>query len=508
MRDSLGSISPNSSVDRTGDQQPMIEVLVDRLRWPAALVRERAASQLGQLIVEEYPGVSEALMHWIEAQELESLAAIGLLPFIFAAARNGQGITDADQLASMFTAGSILSEMYLNHLDPSHAIQPAVGRHSGSPPDSWQKPNRVSERPPLNVESECLRRLQNCERVFRKSLTRQFKYEMSVLQDLHGESPRQAYWGQGDRERGYQPGWHTISHEICLSAYLRTLAWTSSGNMLPEYVILRESAFASRIDLGLWNVRPRVKPDEWPSVQVESYAGGDDIESATLIHDIECMTGTWGTGPSVVLAAGGSLSQTELKQHNLEIRAFFQRPDGPDRPTSEQIFEHLETVSASISQELSPLIFEGPTRVDTGLDRIGDWFILPCSGRVNPAVPNIWQAWRDIREIQCPSHVLTEVESQAICRNDSIDFKGNGDLIGQWSDWSDDLSALFVYGPLPANGWMLVAPQTLFQEFAEESGMKLAWVWELTSYARRYPSTEFSELRTYGEAGVSLVMRP
>ena len=183
----------------------MIEVLVDRLRWPAALVRERAASQLGQLIAEEYPGVSEALMHWIEAQELESLAAIGLLPFIFAAARNGQGITDADQLTSMFAAESILSEMYLNHLDPSHAIRPAIGRHSGSPPDSWKQPNRVSGRPPLNVETECLRRLQNCERIFRKSLTRQFEYETSLLQIRHGESPNQAFWGGGDREEATNP---------------------------------------------------------------------------------------------------------------------------------------------------------------------------------------------------------------------------------------------------------------------------------------------------------------
>ena len=241
---------------------------------------------------------------------------------------------------------------------------------------------------------------------------------------------------------------------------------------------------------------------------MESCEGADDIESAAIVRDVECMTESLGMGQSIVLAAGGSLSQTELKQHNLEIRAFFKRPDGPDRPTSQQIFEHLETVSASISQERSPLIFKGPIKVDTGLDRIGDWFILPCSGRVNPAVPNIWQAWRDTRGIQCPTHVLMEGELQALCREDSIDFKINGNLVGQWSDWSDGLSALFAHGPLPANGWMLVAPQPLVQEFAEESGMKLTWVWELTSYVRRYPYTEFSELRTYGEVGVCLVTSP
>ena len=241
---------------------------------------------------------------------------------------------------------------------------------------------------------------------------------------------------------------------------------------------------------------------------MESCAGGDDIDAATLNRVVEYMTGASGTGSSVVFAAGGTLSRTELKQHNLAIRAFFKRPDGPDRPTSQQIFEYLEKVNASISQERSPLIFEGPIKVDTGLDRIGDWFILPCSGRVNPDVPNIWQAWRDTRGIQCPTHVLMEGELQALCREDSIDFKINGNLVGQWSDWSDGLSALFAHGPLPANGWMLVAPQPLVQQFAEEAGMKLTWVWELTSYVRRYPDTEFSELRTYGEVGVCLVTSP
>ena len=63
----------------------MIELLVDRLRWPAPLVRERAASQIGKLIAEGNSVARDALVTWIARQDLESLAAVGFLPFIKAA---------------------------------------------------------------------------------------------------------------------------------------------------------------------------------------------------------------------------------------------------------------------------------------------------------------------------------------------------------------------------------------------------------------------------------------
>ena len=110
----------------------MIELLVDRLRWPAALVRERAASRLGKLIRDGNQEARDHLIAWISRQELESLAAIGLLPFLHADARGGISRSTADELFSACRARSVLSELYLNHLDPSYACRPEIGRHSGA----------------------------------------------------------------------------------------------------------------------------------------------------------------------------------------------------------------------------------------------------------------------------------------------------------------------------------------------------------------------------------------
>ena len=226
---------------------------------------------------------------------------------------------------------------------------------------------------------------------------------------------------------------------------------------MPEWAILLECIYTSPLDLGLWNVHTQSKPGWWTSVGA-AITPGDEVDTSTLVHNIEGISEDWESDSHVILAAGGSLSQTELKQHNLEIRAFFQMVDGPDRPTSQQLFDHLKTVSASISRERSPVVFDGTVSVDTGMERVGDWFISPCSGRANPAAPHIWQAWRGVRDIQCPSHVFTEGALSAICQDTSIDFVGDKGLVGQWSDWTDGLSSLFVAGPRPANGWVLVAP--------------------------------------------------
>ena len=122
----------------------MIELLVDRLRWPAALVRERAASQLGKLIGDGDEVVRNTLIAWISRQELESLAAIGLLPFLHETARRASSPPTAGELSRACKARSVLSELYLRHLDPSHQPRPWLCQHSGPPPSGWRKREETS----------------------------------------------------------------------------------------------------------------------------------------------------------------------------------------------------------------------------------------------------------------------------------------------------------------------------------------------------------------------------
>lgn len=476
----------------------MIEILVDRLRWPAAMVRERAASQLGKLILDDYPGVRSSILGWIRNQQLESLAAIGFLPFIHAASNGRDAAEFVGELETACQARSILSELYLNYLDPSYEIRPATGRHSETPPSDWEKQVEYSGTTLLNVEEQCRWSLGNIERFFGVKLVRTFDHEVEVLRDRHGDTAMDAYRLHGRRQNGFHPGWQTIAHEIRASAFLRTLAWAASNTFFPDEILMREAASISRIDIGLWNVRTSEKPVWWPDVQTGCKSNETEIDTSELIRDVEAAISTLVDNSHVLLAAGGSIGGDNSQRHNLEIRAFSGPPRDSIYQTNRQIFERLAMVTASVSQTESPISFGGLTKLDAQMLGIDSSFIVPMSGKTRSVVPNIWQAWRDIRGIQCPTHLLTDGDLSAVCGDDSINFIGRAGFVAQWSDWTSGVSSLFESGPMPANGWILVAHADIVNTLIEESRGRMTWAWQLKSHVNRGLSREFTETEAYG----------
>ena len=486
----------------------MIEMLVDRLRWPDALVRERAASQLGKLIADGNRDAGEELIAWISRQELESLSAIGLLPFLYAASHNSSTLPSTEDLKSACKANSILYEMFLGHLDPSYNVRLESGGHSGPPPGRWQKPSPTSNVSASIDFRNLLRRLAILEKICLRPVATQFDFEVATLIEHYGESPIQALWAQGDVDRLYHPVWHTRSSEIRLSAYLRTLAWLASEN-LPDYdLLLREAAFISPIDLGLWSVRPSRQPEWWPNLQSNGTPDEVDKETVAVHRSVERAIEGLGTGPQVVLAASGCLSQSEVRQYDLEIRSFFQMPYGPERPENQELSEYLQTARVSVNQEPTPLRFEGKVAASTAPERLSDWIILPCSGLTHPVATIIWQTWRGLRGIQSPSSDLASGHIHVVCREHSIDYESDEGLIAQWYDWSQDLSAVAIKDLRPSSGWVLVAPRRVVDDVSDRTGMKLTWSWEVVSHFRDHSFGDFTEHRMYGDRGTTRVIRP
>ena len=61
-----------------------LRLLFTQLTWPSGLVRERACVQIAKLLLDpEYSGETRArLIAWMKSQNLESVNALGLLPFL------------------------------------------------------------------------------------------------------------------------------------------------------------------------------------------------------------------------------------------------------------------------------------------------------------------------------------------------------------------------------------------------------------------------------------------
>ena len=486
----------------------MIDLLVDRLRWPAALVRERAADQIAKLIVEGRQDVSDALLEWIGRQKLESRAASGILPFLKAQKLSNEQPVSAPAIADACRARSVLSELFLNHYDSSHVADRTLARHSGWPPAGWVPPEENNEAKARGLGKSLLQRLESLERGFQPSLVRQFEFELATLRGKHGGSTNRALRLGGTNQDGFHPGWYALTDENAASAYLRTLAWAESNRRLPQELISHLAAIVSPVDLGLWEVQPGSRPEWWPNFNSEPMPDSIDAQIAAVIQKTNDASNTWGSGAHVVLAASGCVFQSGLVQHELDIRSFFQQAYGPLRPSTEDILKFAVGVRAWVDKQQSPLRFEGTVSIDSGGADIADWWILPCSGTTGPAAAMSWQAWRGIRQVQCPLDMLSDSLVRAICRQQSVDFESDEGLLASWRDWSAGLSAIWIMGLPPATGWVLTAPRGVVEKFSRDHGMRLCWAWELTSHFRDGRYDEFQEYRYQAEQGTSSLAIP
>ena len=344
----------------------MIDLLVDRLRWPAALVRERAAHQIATLIVEGRQDVSDALLEWISRQKLESRAASGLLPFLKTQElSNGQPVSPR-VLADACCARSALSELFLNHYDPSHVADRTLVRHSGWPPAGWVPPEENNETKARGLGKSLFRRLERLDRNSQSSLVPQFEFELAALRGKLGDSTNRALRPAGTHQDGFHPSWCALTDENAASPFLRTLAWAESNQWLPRELLPHLAAIVSPVDLGLWGTQPGRRPEWWPNFDAESVPESIDAQIAAVIQKTNEASDTWGTATHVILAASGCIAQSGLVQHELDVRSFFQQAHGPLRPSTEDILKFVLGVRAWVDQQRSPLRFEGTVSIDDG----------------------------------------------------------------------------------------------------------------------------------------------
>ena len=474
----------------------MIDLLVDRLRWPAALVRERAAAQIAELLSEGRQDVSDSLLAWIGRQELESRACSGILPFLKAKELTNIRLVDTQELTETCRARSVLSNLFMSHYDPSYDDATSSARYFGLPSASWHPPDEKRETTARGLRQGLVQRLQSYDGHFHSSLTRQFEFERAKLRELHGESPTRASRLAGTPQEGFHPAWYTRSDEITASAYLRTLVSAESIHGIPSELIQHMAAFVSPIDLGLWQVKSAAKPEWWPNLGAEPVTTSIDTQIAAAIQKANEAADAWDSGTKVVIAASGCIFQSGQTQHDLEVRSFFQQANGPLRPSTEEIFDEVRLTRARVNQQASPLRFEGSVSVDNPIAQIGDWSIVSCSGTAHPVALMSWQAWRGIREIQCPSDALSNQRIHAVCRQYSVDYESAEGLIATWSDWSDGLSATSIMGLPPATGWVLTAPRTVLEKCSQIFGMRLGWAWEVRSHFREGENDDFQDYRS------------
>lgn len=474
-----------------------INLLLSRLTWPSALVRERTAVALAELIsLDDSIGnqVRKSLLEWIARQGLESTAIIGILVFCRLADQNSSLLPKQDELNDAIQKPSLLSFALMQHLYGSGAMKPSWDTcHSSSvaadfEPIEFFERNRTHFLP--LIFSHNIEFLQSRTMLL---LFRQWAFEWTQIVASEGMQPSESVSSFGMRSNSPRIVVDFLISEAYRSAYLRCIAWATTRGKLSEEDGISLALDACPIDLGIWRVQPGTIPNWWP-IPKTSAGEIDTVPAQTWA----AMSNVWESRRSVfdekvLLAAEGRVFQSGVV-YDLSIRAMFQVAHGPVPGEPAEIMEGCE--AARGSQSNKGVCFGGlmdpvdPT--DVGFST-GDWSVLPASISVRPGVFSRWQYWRGHGATQLPAPFLASKNLSINCEPESIKAYDDSIEIGSWHDWTNGVTEEFDVGLTYPYGWVLEVPWKLIDDFLQESPGNFGWICELKGFSRAHEYEPYKE---------------
>jgi hypothetical protein len=485
--------------------------LLSQLTWPVIRVRERACVELGALLRHPQLGnaTHSALLQWIAAQRLESLAALGLFPFLRAQMEDSAYTAPLANMLKSLHAPSPLTWLLLNELDVSHPLPFAQAcRHAETAPRDFTPAPffaRYVENflPPGNADL-----IRTIERQTRVPIWRQWAFEWQGLLTALGITPTRRELDEWHRQLPggeRYAGIDTRLSEVYRSAFLRAAAW-AAGQGVHREIVQFLAARTCPLDLDLWRVTPQVRPAWWP--HITQPARQIETTAADIWRQVEALWEQRGDEDTLV-AASGIIFHEETMYH-LEIIGLYHRCIGPETPALSDMVAWWgsEADAKDIALALkrpSPLRFNG-VMVDrppeAGTRRFADWLVLPAACPVTHswAVPR-WQMWRIEREMWLPAPYLAEAPLSVECSPSAIVVRANDGEIGRWIDWADGLGETTLEGLPPRSGQAVRVRTSAIEQFAQLRDMSFCWLCQLTGYHREHQGreyTSFAEQRIYG----------
>ncbi len=495
--------------------------LLTRLTWPSIMVRERACVELATLLLHPQLGdaTRSALLHWIAAQQLESLAAIGMLPFLRARMQDEAYDAPHADLTKAARAPSLLVWLLLNELNAGHALPFAQAcQHAETAPQGFVPEPFFAQYVENFLSPSYADLIRAIERPGSISLWRQWAFEWHYLLTDLGITPTRNEldrWHRRFPGGEHYAGTDTTLSEVYRSAFLRTLAWAVEQGAHPEIAQFL-AAHACPVDLDLWRVAPHIRPTWWP--QIGQPEGQIDTTAADIWQQVEAQWEQNRTGrehADTIIAASGIVYHQETI-YNLAIFGMFQRCVGPETPELADIAAWISGAADAKDNALtvhrpSPLRLGGvmADRPAEALQRrFADWLVLATAYPItrSGAVPR-WQLWRTWRDIWLPAPYLAESPVTVTCEPEAIVLRDSESEIGRWVDWADGLGETLLEGVPPMSGQTVRVCGKALEKFAQQRNMTFCWLCQLTGYHREQQGQAFTSFAQQRMFGASHILR-
>ncbi len=495
--------------------------LVLRLTWPSIMVRERACVELAALLLHPQLGNATqiALVRWIAEQRLESVAALGILPFLHAKMQNEGYTPPLADLEKSLRMPSLLAWLLLNELDSQQTLTFAGAcRHAETAAKTFTPSPFFTKYVKNFLPPGYAELILAIEPQFKLPLWRQGAFEWHYLLTKLEITPTRNElddWLRHFPGEEHYMGIDTLLSEVYRSAFLRTLAWAADQGVHPE-IVAYLAANTCPVDLDLWRVVPHSKPVWWP--QIQTATSQIDTTVADIWQQIEAL---WeqnriGKGDKdTIIAACGIVYNQEII-YNLEIFGLFQSCIGPEAP---DLIDIAEWYSDAVDAKDVVLTVDRPSLLRFGgiikgrspeaeLLQFADWLVVPAVFPVtHTRAVSRWQWWRLERNIWLPAPYLAESPIIIVCEPQAIVLRDKNGEIGRWIDWADGLGETKPDAVPPKTGQVMYVRCQAIENFARQTNTTFCWLCQLTSYhreSRRRELVSFTEQRIYG---ASYIMR-
>jgi hypothetical protein len=510
-----------------GDFQEVDELglLLQRLVWPSPLVRERAATAIGDLLANspKKEEIYTSLLGWISSWKIESIIAIGLLPIIkaFQVCQNKVDLAfiKVEDVINSIQASSVVVETLLSEiaLQTKEKIKIFPGYISSEQlPDSYEPNDFFHKNIKTILAPIYFSRAQEIEGDTRQPFLKLWAYNTEIisLENNIEFLSNHDFYGHHENDK-VLTGFSTKASEVYRSAFLRVLYGFYDCKLIPQDFYL-EYAFATLpVDLSFWKIIPNRAPKWWPNLIDSNTDNKEKISTIQFKEPIEDIS-KYKEDNKIILAAEGAIEPaegwTEAPTHSFSLIGFGYKVLDADLPKPEEVAKKILYAPKTLifpTKSDSPVRFlNSSVHFDIHSDsvQIKDLAIIPFVTRNRDLTISLWQHFRDITQSFNIHERLREGFKNAIESSKWLYKDKNNNDIVVFKDWIEGLQERYeLKMPVPHGHYILIDEKFLAEKL-KANGLRLGYVLKTTFRSQKYNVDDVRKIENFKLIDVSKII--
>lgn len=499
-----------------------IDLLFQRLVWPSPLVRERAATAIGNLIAfsSQKEDIYLRLLNWIQEWKIESIIAMGLLPIIKAfqlsSDYNKLSFVNIDNTINSIHANSIVIEKLLVEI-AEYTKQSIKKFPRYLPIKNYSEPYRPKDFFEKYIKTILAPiyydRASEIEKRTRIPFIKRWAYNAEEI--AKNESieltPNHYFYGHSKNDK-FLTGFSTKVSEIYRSAFLRVL-YSIKEAVPPDFYI--EYSFATLpVDLSFWKINSNRMPKYWPKLaktktkQKDLFLIQFETPVSTLIKHKK--------NSSLILSASGAICPetrwNESPSHTFSLISFGYKLVGKELPTPEEVSQEIlwrpQTITIPINANKPLNFLENSHYFDINSEpmQIKDLVVYPLITRNRDLTISFWQYFKDKNQSLNIVDELRNGLKIKIKNNSWVYIDKHNDEIIVFEDWLEGLEERYEFEmPIP-HGQQIFVNEEFINKKLEENGLRLGYLLKTTFRDKSYSYDKIKTVDSFELLNVSNII--